>query len=67
MANLLRLTFCQFQLGDRFRMHFIRTIRQSQRADIRPGAGQECVVGNARATERLNGTIEHAQTSCSER
>src|SRR5580700_11574090 len=55
----LCVPFSQLPLGNRLRVHFIRPVGQSQRANHRPSAGEKCVLRNSGASMRLNRAVEH--------
>ena len=44
----------QFQLGNRFRVHFIRAIGQSQGTNVGPRTGEKGILRNAGGTVRLS-------------
>src|SRR3984957_14709068 len=53
----------EFQLRDSFGVHFVRTIGQTQCANIRPGASQKSILRDARTSVSLNRAVQHSQTS----
>src|ERR1700741_1711653 len=47
----------EFQLGNLFRVPFIRAVGKPQRANIGPRGGEKSILRNARAPMRLNTSV----------
>src|SRR5277367_2299289 len=54
-------TLRQLPLRDRFNVHFVRSVRQSQSPHHRPRARQKSILRNSRSSVRLYRAIKHAQ------
>src|SRR5580698_4046685 len=61
-GSALRAVFAELDAGDAALVHLVGAVGQAQRAQMRPGPGEEEVVGNAGRPVHLDGTVEDLQS-----